>query len=621
MPAHIESLPNEILGPILLDLSLVDVARLNQSSKRLNKSLDGYLLSLPTAKSKLMRWGCQNGERWAIDKALALGADINLVQVGPIVSSTICLAARRHQYETIKFLLDSGARLDTSGLHHRQERALRQRLFEPGNPKLLRLCLEKGVTEQIPDLQTRIDEALLSAVKLGLGPEIYQQWMDLGANPTTLRGKPGDTQSAFSMAVLSGSLPETQFLLPQDVNLGVSDASLFQLPRYVYGDLHPWNSVPMLAAARSMVVNGTTDVMDALLDLGGDINLSVPCPMGVFGLSKFDPQPVNPLAIYVLSLNPRADLGAMKLSPAQGVKYLLDKGAKPPKLENPKLPAYSSTPELHPLIRLLWSKHHGIKGLVNDEIFAVFKVLIENGAVKHAIKAFLLPPHQFERPSSPCKICENNKGLLPDDIYRLGKERWGTLLDLMLRDDNFKSSLSEEIDALFFDFVVKIFWTKTRAVWGFPEECVWHISYEYMDESHPTTIQKLIEKGATLNGKSSEADTYTEPLKHGSSKRGTSQVLLKLFKYRSLDRGNYYDNGRGRRIVEYELQDKIQCSLVAMLVKMGAKPLTDTPEPLKDSSVSYQKIRDAFRGEIAEEDKLYWNPRCGFLWDGSWKES
>ncbi|KAJ4328953.1 hypothetical protein N0V84_000524 [Fusarium piperis] len=621
MPSHIESLPNEIFEPILLDLSLLDVAHLNQSSKPLNRSLDSYLLRLPTAKSKLMRWGCQNGERWAIKKALAHGADIALVEVGPIVSSTICLAARRHQYEAIKFLLDLGARLNPSGVDHRQERAFKKRLFELRNPKLLRLCLELGARDQIPNLQDGLDDALLRCVKLGLDPGICQQWVDLGANPLSLKGKNDDPQSAFSMAVLSGSLPLMRLLLPQDANLGIpDDTSLFELPRYAYADLHPWHSIPILAAARSIATTGKTDMMDSLLNMGGDINLGVKCHLGAFGLPKHDTHPVNPLLTYVLSLDMNKDLGAMKVTPTQGIKYLLEKGAKLHK-PRPKRDDYDF-PVL-PLINLLWEKHNGLKCLLNQEMFAVFKVLIENGGAKDAVSTFIVPsdPGYYGWPYGRRvywgRRTGNIKDPLTDDEYRVVMERWGVLLNLMLRDENFETSLLAQIDDLFLDFIKGVISTSLNLLSDVTEGRPPNDLSEFIDESHPTTIQKLIEKGASLDRKSASGASYA-----GALTRGSSTFLKDIFEQADLSINTYYfAQWHCWERIDKDLQAARQRSFIAMLVAMGARPFLHTPEPEKHSPPAYKKLRAAFMGEILEEEKLLWNPRCGFLWDGSWEDS
>lgn len=617
MPSHIECLPNELFEPILVDLSLLDVARLNQSSKPLNKSLDSYLLRLPTAKSRLMRWGCQNGERWAIVKALAHGADITLVEVGPIVSSTICLAARRHQYETIEFLLELGAQINPSGVDHRQERALRKRLFEPRNPKLLRLCLELGAGDQIPNLQDGLDGALLRCVRLGLDPEISRQWLGLGANPMHLTGKNDDPQSPFSMAVLSGSLPLTRALLPPNANLGIpDDTSLFELPRYAYADLHPWHSVPILAAARSMATTGTTDMMEALLNMGGDINLSVKCHLAAFGVSGHDPHPINPLLTYVMSLDMEKDPGAMKVTPAQGLEYLLEKGAKSDK---PRPKRDDSDHAVLPLIYLLWEKHKGLKCLLNPEIFAVFKLLIANGGARDVVSTFIVPsdPRYYKGPDRRrvywWSRTETRKDPFTDDEYRVVMKRWGVLLDLMLRDENFERGLSAEIDNLLLEFVKGVLSTTLNLRAGVSEKSGTMELYEFIDESHPTTIQKLVEKGASLDRKSaSDAPAIT---------CGSSTLLKDIFEQADPGLDSYYlvrwPHWRGLD----SFQAARQRSFIAMLVAMGARPFLNTPEPAENSPPAYKKLRAAFMGEIAEGEKLLWNPRCGFLWDGSWEQS
>ncbi|RSM19566.1 hypothetical protein CDV31_001453 [Fusarium ambrosium] len=429
------------------------------------------------------------------------------------------------------------------------------------------------------------------------------------------------------MAVLSGSLPLMRLLLPPDANLGVpNDTSLFELPRYAYADLHPWHSIPILAAARSMATTGKTDMMDALLDMGGDINLSVKCYLAAFGLPKHEPHPVNPLLTYVLSLDMNEDLGATKVTPSQGIKYLLEKGAKfeKPRLKRDDEYSFQTSQDslVIPLIALLWEKHNGLRCLLNNEIFAVFKVLIENGGAKEGVSAMLVPVDPGYRGPRHLRVYGrrppgDDKGPLTDDEYRVLMERWGTLLDLMLRDENFEISLLVEIDTLFLEFIKAMFSRQLELMADVSEESSVNELYQFIDESHPTTIQKLVEKGASLDRKSINGPSYADIVD-----RDRTSLLKNIFDQADLNRDSYYlPQWRPWGRMQYPLQEARQRSFIAMLVAMGARPFLNTPDPEKHSPPAYDKLRAAFRGEIIEGEKLLWNPRCGFLWDGSWKDN
>ncbi|RSL42923.1 hypothetical protein CEP54_015298 [Fusarium duplospermum] len=366
--------------------------------------------------------------------------------------------------------------------------------------------------------------------------------------------------------------------------------------------------------------------MDALLDMGGDINLSVKCHLSAFGLPKHEPHPVNPLLTYVLSLDMNEDLGAMKVTPSQGIKYLLDKGAK---LDKPKLQRgddydyYNSYGTLViPLITLLWEKHNGLNCLLNDEIFAVFKVLIENGGAKEAVSTMIVPfDPTYRRPHRPRAYArspsENGKEPLTDNEYGVLMERWGTLLDMMLRDENFEISLLVEIDALFLEFIKDIFSRQLHLMIEVSEKSPVKEFFQFVDESHPTTIQKLIQKGANLDRKSVTGPSYADVLQSGSS-----SLLKDIFDQADLSRDSYYlPKWRPWGDMENPLQAARQRSFIAMLVAMGARPFVYTPEPTTHSPPVYEKLRAAFMGEIVESEKLLWNPRSGFLWDGSWEDN
>ena len=105
-------------------------------------------------------------------------------------------------------------------------------------------------------------------------------------------------------------------------------------------------------------------------------------------------------------------------------------------------------------------------------------------------------------------------------------------------------------------------------------------------------------------------------------KRGGSTLLKDIFEQADISRDSYYlPQWPPWARLGNNLQAARQRSFIAMLVAMGARPFLNTPEPTTHSPPAYKKLRAAFMGEIVEAEKLLWNPRCEFLWDGSWEES
>ncbi|CAM1508999.1 Fc.00g027380.m01.CDS01 [Cosmosporella sp. VM-42] len=368
MALNIESLPVELLEPVLSGLSVLEVSRLQQCNKNFSLSLGPYLLSLPSAVSKLMQWSCVHGESWAIKKALSYDADVNVVDVPRKIpnnnqnpaflkTSTLSLAAKRYQYETFQFLLESGARLDVIGIHCSQTKALRQRLFDSRRPRLLQQCLDYGVKDQIHHYQAGVDETLRPSVKLGLGLDNCRTWLDFGANSTSIAGKKRwGPESALSLAIFSGLVPLAQLLSSQKPDL--------RAPSMGYHPSRPCNAIPMLAAARYMATHETTELMDMLLEAGGDINLGVNSYMGDFPMSL--PHSITPLIAHALSIDFTNDGAGWKLHPSQGVKYLLDRGAR---IENSVLDIDNAYLHPEPLLVLLWKKKlGGVKCLLNNEV-------------------------------------------------------------------------------------------------------------------------------------------------------------------------------------------------------------------------------------------------------------
>ncbi|KAF7544169.1 hypothetical protein G7Z17_g10164 [Cylindrodendrum hubeiense] len=605
MSSHFESLPVELLGAILSRLSISEVAKFQQCSKALNQSLDAYVFSLPIAVNKLMQWGCVHAEKWAIEKALSHGADINVVDIpragtnrGPAVvrTSTLCVAARRYNYEIFQFLLDLGAQLNSSRIDGPQSRALRERLFDPRKPRLMKQCFDHGVQDQISDLQTGINNALCSSVNLGCDLPTCGMWLDLGADPTELVGKTQrDRKSALALAILSDSVPLVRMLLSRSPPVRIRTRGMLYAENGVeYEPSCPWDAVPMLAAARVMGIHGETTMMDILLESGGDINLAVKSHLlGIWDMYDFQwPCPLTPLLMYVLTINWRADI---VLLPSRGVSILFERGVT---MEKPEFYTGDNRREPFPLWMLFWRKWRGIRCLCNDEMYAVLKLLIQHGAAKGAVAKFLLPPDgPLTEPRSYLKVFALNT-----EDYHIVMGRWRSLLDLILVDENFEDSLAGEIDGLLYEFLTRTMKSNLHETIHLPEPCLATILFQFIEESHPVTIQKLLEKGANINAKPKN-DRYLQKgiLEHLDMVHGEAHQSVS-------PHGVDYRN---------PLQLKRQRSFVSMLVGLGAEPPEDwiehwSLEKQAKNDTTYQLWLRALRGEVLEDERFLWNPSAEF---------
>lgn len=669
MASYMEVLPTELLEPILSSLDMVHVARLRQCNKGLEKRLEPYLFSFPLAVNKFMQWACINGEVRAIEKALAYGADVSVAD-GPYCQvSTLYLTTRRHHYEAFKFLLDSGARLDLVDLDWTQSRPLRKRLFHPLRPRFLQLCYEHAVTDQIDQFQTGIDEALVASVKAGYGIETYQIWLDLGANPTAVVGnKAWRAASALSLAILSGSVPLTQFFLSRKPDLSSPSVDLpYSPPRLHLCPSYPWKGLPMLAAARHMAAHGTVEMMNLCLDAGGDINQSVESFMNGFCKGPLTgwTYPVTPLMTFLLSVDFTLADEDTKLSPHQGLQYLIDKGATV-EVSWPDSRTSELRP-LEPLPKLLWTRWDGMRSLVNTEIYAMLETLIQLDTVKGHVYSFLIPSDTFPpfmlppymtppdgAQVQPC--CEThdparepwyqrcfiwngitNRGAatrweakewaeslgaarvrkvpLCGDDYALAADRWRKLLDLVLRDDHFDDGLARNIDDLFFELLMKLMGSALQIQLAVPNLCWTEPISQHFDESHPVTIQKLLEKGADIKANSSKDNRYFH-----------STILEAIAIAHSPEHATVL--GDDWRYFKNKVQIPKQRSFVSMLVSLGAEPplraLEENKYTLNDryrvDTPLHIRWLSALRGDVVEEERLLWNPTSSFLIDGSWKK-
>ncbi|KAM5349540.1 hypothetical protein ACJ41O_006045 [Fusarium nematophilum] len=564
MDSPLESLPPELFSPILASWSVEEISRLMQCNRRLHKSLDPYLFSLPTSASRLMRWGCVHGEKWAVKKALSYGADVTVVEIS---------SPNSKNHKAGRFLLESGACLDVR-IHTNQALALHESLFDTWDTRLIQQCIDHRVEDHIPNFQTGLDEALLRSVKCQNGFDKCKYWLGLGANPTALVGKwHWNAESPLAIAVLTRTVPLIQLLLSRTTDLHVSIPGVPPRDQRVWNDpVHPWKAVPMIAAARRMATDGDTTAMELLLQAGGDINTKAESHLEGFNTRGAEmPRTITPLHTFVLT----ADMDNMKFPASQGVKFFLERGAE-------MAPSRSPGGDLCPrmpvgVVSKLWEKFDGVQCLLNDEIYAVLKLLIRHGGAKRAVSHFLL--RQTFRGSAP----------VPPEVYDVVVDRWRIVLDLLLDgDESFEHCLSQHIDELFFEFVLRIM---SAITWS--NNC-----YDEINDSHPVTLQKLLDKGADIRAKSKEQG------------KDILSVLHDTFGPGSPSSYPWFGNPKASRLARAR-------SFMSTLVTLGARPITrHSQEGHERIYAESEKWLRALRSSVAEE-KLLWMPTAGFLLEGN----
>ncbi|EEU41338.1 uncharacterized protein NECHADRAFT_83306 [Fusarium vanettenii 77-13-4] len=560
MASSFESLPLEVFEAIIHETDLVDLWHLQQCNSAFEITLDPYMMAEPHAIHKLMAWGCSRGNTWAIKKALSLGADISTVEVAwrndtALLASALGLAASRFRYDIFEFLLKSGAQPDVP-IHITQSAAFKRRLFAPQFPRFVELCQEYGVKDRIPDIQANLDATLVEAVKLNLKLNICQRWMDLGANPTARVGKSWNPETALSLAILSGSITLAKVMVSRGCYLDL--AVLSPVPNDMdpwQHRLEPWKFRPMVAAAKRLASKGKTDMIDLLLKAGADLN--VKCRVWIPLRPDCDDRTllvVTPLLIYILSV----DFTDPNHSPSRMVNWLLDRGADI---------RFDRVHAGYPLTLLvIWRYFKGPKCLLNDEQFTIIKLFLENGAAKNKVPNWLCGQGVCSWKFFPL----DNPFTLEQQA--VGIERWSVIIDLLLKDDNFDGKLSDHVDDLLMTLLEHIMHTTFGWVSEPPDPCPPELFTKFYDISHPLMIQKLLSKGASINE--------------------TSLALP---------------------------DEKQQRSLVSMLANLGGAP-TFIQEGLSSKSKDldhgvYELWKCALQGEVADEERLLWNPTAGALVD------
>ncbi|RSM19964.1 hypothetical protein CDV31_001324 [Fusarium ambrosium] len=583
MSSSFESLPVEVFETIIQKTDLIDIWRLQQCNSALEITLDPYIIAEPHGVHKLMAWGCLRGNIWAIKKALSLGADISTVEVAwrpnSVLCSTLGLAARRKHHDTFEFLLKSGAQPDVT-VHTSQSTTFKRHLFAPEFPRFVQLCQNHGVKDSIPNIQANLDEALVEAVKMNLKLEICQSWMDLGANPTGQVGKSWNPETALSLAISLGSITLAKAMISRGCHLDLPIQSQLPIAYPPKQQMEPWKYIPMIAAARHLALKGKTDMIELLLESGADIN--VKCRAWFEDWTdhlKYTERIITPLSTYLLNVDFDVE---WKHSPSRMVGWFLNKGAN-----------IRSTDPTHLDLLDLWKHFKGGRCLLNNEIFTIIKLFLENGAAKGKVPQWLAGQGLDSSKQFPF----DNPITLEQQA--VGIERWSIIIDMLLKDDNFEGGLTEHLDTLLMELLGYIMDCLFRWNHDAPDPCTPELETKFYDISHPIMIQKLLERGASINA--------TTLRLHG-------KAVLTVVSSKWGNKNRYPWPSRLK-----QFQQKQQRSLVSMLANLGAASVflqEGQSSKLKHQGHGvYMLWRCALQGEVSDEERLLWNPTAGALVD------
>ncbi|CAI6082672.1 hypothetical protein V2G26_005526 [Clonostachys chloroleuca] len=365
--------------------------------------------------------------------------------------------------------------------------------------------------------------------------------------------------------------------------------------------------VPMFAAAMRMAESGETGIVDMLLTTRLDINQPLIVALESLEESVEGRCMVSPVWAYVLADFPmRKHKGPFSAS--EGLQYLFHHGAVIQ--TTTQAPSTSERPA-HSLLELFWTRNNGFRSLLNDDLYAMTRILIRKQAARGAVPAFLLwrdnilglnPGPLFQRmvPHTRLKPSLEQK----QSIIR----RWSAILDILLTPRNFELPFQEELNHLLFLFLMRV--VKKLAGQDFREAFKNGPDMSYMstpldifipapgldDELDPITIRKLIEKGADIRWR----PTWGEY-------RG--QSILEAIAVNQTQ-------GQGQDSLMAIVRPSRQQSFVSTLLGLGAERVdTGTPN-LRGRLGMRGHPRAWFRfvqRTVQEDRALLWCPTAAFL--------
>ncbi|KAK7214718.1 hypothetical protein V2G26_002721 [Clonostachys chloroleuca] len=594
-------LPTEIYLHISGWLTVRELARLNQCSRIVNKRWESYLLSIPVARDQLMYWGCCCGQIWAIQKAISYGVEVSAVGIWsnfeiaenpvhsnclnlPDTRSTLVLAARQDDLVAYEFLLRAGARIDPADNKGKRWELLANCLFNFQRPEPLRLYLKFGSKRDIPYFQNELDRTLRKSVFNRVGEDTCRAWLDLGANPLAVGGGHGTegSGSALAMAMVTGPVPLARLMRMR----ASADLSLAHLYSFVHSGVcvpsyhESVACISILAAAHNLADTGLPEMIDLSLEAHENINTTVVSQLELPGPRQW--YIMNAVMAYVLRVDCDRDRKAGILSPSEGLQYLFHKGGLALNTHAGHLGGY---PTLS-LLCLFWHKWDRLDGLLNNEVYAILRILARKKAACGLLLGFL----------SSIRTGRNNTRLVKSaKQHQIITDRWSSLLDLLLIGRNCFLVFQDEMNNLLFRLLLHTMDQLVKRDIALSDITSGSVSPDIdcsTDDCEVITIQKLINKGADIKW----TPTWGE-YKGGSI---LGWIARRYIRHESLHMPT----------VQYNQQR----SFVNTLIRLGAKRPDDIlSKLLSETNTAYERwVRFVF-GEVSDEEVLLWNSRAAPL--------
>lgn len=436
MASPLEALPTEILDSILEylinhrigalrgyeHLDCMSLSRLSQCSHFLNNRLEPLLYGTIDARNAALRNGCMTGNLHAILKAASCGANPGVVRRyilnNAVVHaeqetsyrevSSLQVALKAEQLEAYNLLLDLGAGLtphdySNAKIMNSQLKAFAQRLAEPWNVAFLKAFVEaRAETPYWKDnRRDNYSQAMAVVSRLPFAhvvrwasPTLLETLLDNGAplNQEAPSSHWGRKQplTPLGAACLRGDVDVFNLLVARGAHVNIED-SLHS--KYSTKYTH----IPIFVAAQYMADKGNTNMLDACIGGGADVNR--PCHIHLVPSPEEYTQPelphvcTTPLLTYIESIeswnNACSGVAKQHLTPSEGITHFIyalgahvPSPVAPPvkrKFNNMDQELYDRTFAGIPSpVELLLTKW-GIESLAMPEFYSVIKLLVEHG--------------------------------------------------------------------------------------------------------------------------------------------------------------------------------------------------------------------------------------------------
>ncbi|VUC22176.1 unnamed protein product [Clonostachys rosea] len=368
-----------------------------------------------------------------------------------------------------------------------------------------------------------------------------------------------------------------------------------------------FSAVPMFAAATLMAESGHPGILDMFLTSRLDINQQFSVKLWSYEYDQGPGQMITPVWLYVLiNVANRVQTGA--LSASEGLQYMFHHGAVIETTTQTPVQTEQARPSL---LELFWKKNNGFELLLDDELYAITRILVRKQAARGGVPAFLLRKEGTAMPTSMSAMLQmqmtQHAPFVPSPEQKQTIiARWNAVLDLLLTPRNFELTFQEDLSCLLYYFLLGVM--KKNADQDF-REAVAHVPQLQMmastfdmfisppgfaDEMDPVTIRKLIEKGADINWR----PTWSQ------FKGRTVMEAVCLLQV----------EGPDLRAVPAQLDR--QRSFANTLLGLGAERVDESSENLGGRLGMNEFHREVFRyvqGSVPEEQALLWCPSAGFL--------